>query len=169
MDLVDTLIRSLSASSRNAREAAVAQLVQIGTEAVSALLHVAENGDLVPRMHALIALAKIGAPSAIPLIHHALLGPRDIEAENAAWAAAEMRDETAVPLLQQLITRGNPPLPTTAAIAIGGIGAPGAFEYLCHLPPNDDPGAQDGAIIALGALGDPRAVPVLLSVPSYRA
>ncbi len=153
------LIAALEDADTAVVEAAEVLLVEIGPPVVPTLGAAMFRTETARPEKLARVLGRIGTPSAVEPLCHALAAPSRVLRKHAAQVLGELRPREAVePLCQAL--KDEPGVSKTAANALAEIGDRRAVEPLCRA-------LQDYEIIAaaaadaLGRLGDPAAVSAL--------
>ncbi len=154
-DVVPILMREIPRRSRDARVAALRALGTLADDrAVDFLLKWSRRTNAVDRRYALIALARIGDPRAIPRVMEALIDDNVKVREAAVEALGYLRAEQAVSRLASWMTMpGRSTLKARAIWALGLIGGPEAAEALVTAVPHAE--ASDRLLLA-HALGNTR-------------
>jgi HEAT repeat protein len=81
---------------------------------------------------------------------------------EALIALGATRDPALVPRVETILATNPPPrVVRMAAIALGNLGGPRAFDRLVSLLRHRNPTVRAGAIDGLAILGDPRAIELL--------
>jgi len=137
-------------------------VVQLGAQAVPALIQALGDGDRDVRKAACGALGVIGDPHAVPALIQAL-GDGDSRVRSAACGAlGAIGDLQAVPALIQALGDWYSDVRGAACAALGAIGDPHAVPALIQALGDRDKVVREAACGALGAIGDPHAVPALI-------
>ncbi len=139
-----------------------ALLLELGDEAIPALLPAVKTDDRIKREYVIAALSNLKADSAIPAIAAVLadhkLGRRYI----AAWALGEIGDHSAVsPLLNALGDQDEEvrKFATRSLIKLNQLAVEPLIDFLRQA---QNPLAVASAVRALGDIADPQAFEVLL-------
>jgi aminopeptidase N len=135
--------------------------------AVSALADAAQHDPFWGvRVEALLALGKIGGPSAEGPILAASRDPAPWVRDRAVLELGNFKDDLSLPEKLDKIAASDPAYRVRAAAlsALGSIHAPNAFETLAAAVKSDSPDdiLRNAALRALGRLGDQRAVSILM-------
>jgi HEAT repeat protein/DNA polymerase III delta prime subunit len=130
---------------------------------VPTLLHDLNEGNLVERWHAAIALGQIGNPTALPSLISALDDREWGVRFRAAEALGLIGDPVAISALANTLKDNNTIVRKMAVEALGRIGDPEAIPSLIEASRKDENWhVRSAASSVLGFLGDPRAIPPLL-------
>lgn len=164
---IDRMIKELSGGERTARTRAVDDLVRVGAAAVPQLLVLARDGRWLTRLHAMVALARIGEPRVIPMIREALVDHDDQVRLLAAEAAGAIRDEGSIrPLCHCLATRDEDQRHKFSQ-ALVRIGPPAVADLIRTAKEELEP-ARVAAVAVLKEIGDSRAIPTLRAMLQER-
>ncbi|MEN6400344.1 MAG: HEAT repeat domain-containing protein [Armatimonadia bacterium] len=157
------LVSKLRAKSSTSRDEVVAQLVELGSEAVPPLLRALAHKDYKVRIAAAEALGKLRDPEAITALIEALSDSSKNVQEAAAEALTRVGDAAAPALLDALIGKDQAAR-KWAAEALGNLGDESvAMQLIARL---NDPNVevQRAAVTSLGGLMSKRAIETLIDV-----
>jgi HEAT repeat protein len=159
------LLEDLLSGDEARAEGAVPALVELGQDAIPALMDLAHSSDVDSRWWAIRTLAQSPLASTEWLIPFLSNDPAPEVRQCAALGLAGKPDETAIkPLIQALSDADSMTcnLAMNALVKIGKAAAPALIEYV-----KDKHSAQAARILALRALAelrDHRAIPVMMQV-----
>ncbi len=152
----EVLISRLTSSNETWRVEAESRLIAMGEEAVAPLIAAMHHANPAVRVHAVHALARIGAPRGIPAVLEALAETENL---NAVAIAAEKAlvawGEPVKPALIELAVNGPDAVRPRALRALGRIGGAELQGPLSPLLRDRHPAVRTQAAAALAsALGE---------------
>lgn len=170
MTNLESLLEDLSSGDESRAEAAVAPLIEMGEEAVPALLELIRSPDVDTRWWGLRVLASSPHAQTDWLVPY-LSDPAPEVRQCAALGLAGKPDETAVEPLVRALNDPDSMVASLAANALVKTGAPAVsalIEAVKRRPESGDGnGSQSQRVHALRALAeirDHRAIPVMMQV-----
>ena len=164
MDTLQSLLDDLLSGDEVRAEQAVTALVQLGQDAIPALMDLSHSSDADSRWWAIRTLAQSPLVSTEQLIPFLLTDPTPEIRQCAALGLGLKADESAVSSLVQALSDVDTMtsnLAANALIQIGKVAVSGLIERV------KDKSSQSARILALRALAeirDHRAIPVMMQV-----
>jgi HEAT repeat protein len=126
--------------------------------AVDTLLAATRDTDAGVRKQAVIALRKLGDPTAAPRLREILAGrPEAPLAKSALAALGKLGNAGDIPLLRSYLNDGNESVRVHAAAALGMRGSDEGLDTLLGAIDGVNPVAQKNATYALGFIADAKA------------
>jgi len=166
-DLLDELLSGDETRAENA----VPVLVELGEDAIPALMDLTRSPDVDSRWWALRTLAQAPLLRTEWLVPFLLNDPAPEVRQCAALGLAGKADESATQPLVHALSDADGivgSLAATALVKIGGAAVPSLIEIVKRRPePVERSGAQSARILALRALAeikDHRAIPIMMKV-----
>jgi len=149
------------------RDRAIAMLAERSPSSISALRGVLEHGSTLAKRNAVWTLTRMGADEAQSAIRIAL-DDEDFSVRLAAThGVAVLRDEGALPKLQQMLAHDLPAIRREAASALGRIGAPSAVPVLLETATvENDRFLEHAVLLALIRIGDREQIAAALRHPA---
>ena len=172
MSALKNLLDDLASGDETRAEAAVAPLIELGEEAVPALLELTHSPDVDTRWWALRVLAS--SPHArtgwlVPFLED----PAPEVRQCAALGLAGKPDESAVEPLVRALSDGDSMvagLAANALVKLGGPAVPSLIEAVKRRPESGEGNPSQSqrihALRALAEIRDHRAIPVMMQVMS---
>ncbi|MBU4488268.1 MAG: HEAT repeat domain-containing protein [Candidatus Omnitrophica bacterium] len=131
-------------------------------EVISAIRPFLDNKET--RKEAIVALAKLGDATVLPLLMEELKG----ELRGIYWYELQTAfigiGKPAVPELIKLLKNDNPKIKEMAILALGAIGDKSATVHLLKMIDENNPKVTGDVVLALGRLGDKDALPKLIEL-----
>lgn len=162
MDKLQSLLADLTSGDEARAERSVAALLELGAEALPALLDLSQSPDADSRWWALRVIAQSPHSSTGQLIRF-LDDPAPEVRQCAALGLAQKPDEAATQPLVRALSDGDSMVCALAANALVAIGKP-AVPSLIEAVKSETHSSRIHALRALAEIRDPRAIPVLMQV-----
>lgn len=159
-DLIKILANEPDATSPTERSDAMKQVVELGAEAVPALIEALDSPNSIYLQYILI---DIGEPAIQPLIE-ALKDENASRRANVAHTLGRLRARAAIPGLLALLSDESAEGRKAAATAFSHLQSTQAVMPLLRLLMDDDPDVRGSAAQALGSQLDERAIDPLNTV-----
>ena len=162
MPVLQALLTDLTSGDEARAEKAVPALIELGEEAISALLDLTNSADVDARWWALRTLAQSPLARTVWLVPF-LNDPAPEVRQCAALGLANKPDESAAPPLVQALSDEDTLVGNLAVKALVNIGKP-AVPSLIEKVKSASQSARILALRALVEIRDPRAIPVMMQV-----
>ena len=162
MALLTELLNDLTGGSETRAEAAVSALIDLGEEAVPALLELTRSTDVDRRWWGLRVLAQSPHSQAVWLAPFLNDPAREVR-QCAALGLALKADESAIQPLVQALSDEDPmvgSLSVNALVRIGKVAVPALIDVVKSGPQS----ARIHALRALAEIRDHRAIPIMMKV-----
>jgi HEAT repeat protein len=159
---IKSLIRQLSDTEKENRQAAIVHLAEIGLPAVPHLVKALTSTNPITRGSAAAALGEMAGLDTAPRPLIEMLHDNDAQNRRiAAWALGEIKDAAAAALLREELANPEAGVREKAARALGWIADAAAAPLLRGALADPDTGVREAAAWALGKIGDTAAAPLL--------
>jgi HEAT repeat protein len=146
------------------RRSASETLVQLGEEALPALIEATRAENPMVRWEAVNALGYIGSPKAIPAVLERVLIDTDVHTRwRSIWALGCINDGSAQSRLQKYLTDDNPQKRWHAAVALSALGGGEAIPILHQGLKSNDSWTRWEAANALGRTYNEKTADLLIS------
>ncbi|HSQ39144.1 MAG TPA: HEAT repeat domain-containing protein [Anaerolineales bacterium] len=163
MTALEKLLTDLASGDEERAESAVSPLVELGQDAIPALLNLARSPDTDSRWWALRTLAQSPLCRTEWLIPFLMNDPAPEVRQCAALGLAGKADESAIQPLVQALTDADGMVGSLAATALINIGS-AAVPSLIEIVKSGTRSARILALRALAEIKDHRAIPIMMKV-----
>ncbi len=156
------LVGLLGEQGERTNDRVYALILEIGKDAVPALLPVVADPDRIKREYVIAALGNLKAVGAIPAITGVLENPQFGRRYVAAWALGEIGSQAAVPPLVKALADQDVEVRKYATRSLIKLNRLAVAPLIFFLRQPQSPEAEGAAIRALGDIADPAAFEILL-------
>ncbi len=159
---LNQLVGLLGEAGERTNDRVYALLLELGEDAIPALLPLVKSQDRIQREYVIAALGNLKAVAAVPALAETLADDQMGRRYIAAWALGEIGSESAVKPLVGALENQDEEVRKYATRSLIKLNRLAVLPLIELLTLNPTPLAEAAAVRALGDIADPRAVEILL-------